>query len=212
MATKRLTTLPVTTDRRIDALLTLLAENSTIVISGAKIAKEIGVYAAAGLALDRKTACSRREREGPPAHRLPHRASAGHSGSADAQPSPLRHAFRAPHSPFLQNRFDQHRRHASGRSRRAARRCRPRRRADRRPRPRRPDLVIRKIRRNLLQHSAAPADSALPTLRCSPWSRGSPRATRPPKTWTRCLTSAGRTTCWSVIPARATAAANSEAS
>ncbi|HKV04549.1 MAG TPA: biotin--[acetyl-CoA-carboxylase] ligase [Candidatus Acidoferrales bacterium] len=36
-------TVPGTTDRRIDALLTLLAENSTIVISGAKIAKEIGV-------------------------------------------------------------------------------------------------------------------------------------------------------------------------
>ncbi|MFY9751739.1 MAG: biotin--[acetyl-CoA-carboxylase] ligase [Candidatus Acidiferrales bacterium] len=36
-------TLPGITDRRIDALLTLLAENSTIVISGAKIAKEIGV-------------------------------------------------------------------------------------------------------------------------------------------------------------------------
>jgi BirA family biotin operon repressor/biotin-[acetyl-CoA-carboxylase] ligase len=35
--------LPGTTDRHIDALLTLLAENSTIVISGAKIAKEIGV-------------------------------------------------------------------------------------------------------------------------------------------------------------------------
>jgi BirA family transcriptional regulator, biotin operon repressor / biotin---[acetyl-CoA-carboxylase] ligase len=34
---------PQSTDRRIDALLTLLAENSTIVISGAKIAKEIGV-------------------------------------------------------------------------------------------------------------------------------------------------------------------------
>ncbi len=32
-----------TTDRRIDALLTLLVDNSTIVISGAKIAKEIGV-------------------------------------------------------------------------------------------------------------------------------------------------------------------------
>ncbi len=32
-----------TTDQRIDALLTLLAENSTIVISGATIAKEIGV-------------------------------------------------------------------------------------------------------------------------------------------------------------------------
>jgi BirA family transcriptional regulator, biotin operon repressor / biotin---[acetyl-CoA-carboxylase] ligase len=43
MATKRLASLPGTTDRRIDALLTLLAENSTIVISGAKIAKEIGV-------------------------------------------------------------------------------------------------------------------------------------------------------------------------
>ncbi|HKS81745.1 MAG TPA: biotin--[acetyl-CoA-carboxylase] ligase [Candidatus Acidoferrales bacterium] len=35
--------LPESTDRRIDALLTLLAENSTIVVSGAKIAKEIGV-------------------------------------------------------------------------------------------------------------------------------------------------------------------------
>jgi BirA family biotin operon repressor/biotin-[acetyl-CoA-carboxylase] ligase len=43
MAKKPTTTLPGTTDRRIDALLTLLAENTTIVISGAKIAKEIGV-------------------------------------------------------------------------------------------------------------------------------------------------------------------------
>jgi BirA family biotin operon repressor/biotin-[acetyl-CoA-carboxylase] ligase len=43
MATKRQTALPGTTDRRIDALLTLLVENSTIVVSGAKIAKEIGV-------------------------------------------------------------------------------------------------------------------------------------------------------------------------
>jgi BirA family biotin operon repressor/biotin-[acetyl-CoA-carboxylase] ligase len=44
MATKRiLAGLPGTTDRRIDALLTLLAENATIVVSGAKIAKEIGV-------------------------------------------------------------------------------------------------------------------------------------------------------------------------
>jgi len=43
MAKKRMASLPGTTDRRIDALLTLLAENSTIVISGAKIAKEIGV-------------------------------------------------------------------------------------------------------------------------------------------------------------------------
>jgi BirA family transcriptional regulator, biotin operon repressor / biotin---[acetyl-CoA-carboxylase] ligase len=31
------------TDRRVDALLTLLAENSTIVVSGGKIAKEVGV-------------------------------------------------------------------------------------------------------------------------------------------------------------------------
>jgi BirA family transcriptional regulator, biotin operon repressor / biotin---[acetyl-CoA-carboxylase] ligase len=43
MATKRPLPLPGATDRRIDALLTLLAENATIVISGAKIAKEIGV-------------------------------------------------------------------------------------------------------------------------------------------------------------------------
>ncbi len=43
MATKRIASPPGTTDRRIDALLTLPAENSTIVISGAKIAAEIGV-------------------------------------------------------------------------------------------------------------------------------------------------------------------------
>ncbi|MGH9689939.1 MAG: biotin--[acetyl-CoA-carboxylase] ligase [Candidatus Acidiferrales bacterium] len=43
MARKTTTNVPGTTDRRIDALLTLLAENATIVISGAKIAKEIGV-------------------------------------------------------------------------------------------------------------------------------------------------------------------------
>ena len=43
MPNKRIADLPGTTDRRIDALLTLLAENSTIVISGAKIAREIGV-------------------------------------------------------------------------------------------------------------------------------------------------------------------------
>ncbi|HXW55288.1 MAG TPA: biotin--[acetyl-CoA-carboxylase] ligase [Candidatus Cybelea sp.] len=43
MATKRTANLPGITDRRIDALLTLLAENATIVVSGAKIAQEIGV-------------------------------------------------------------------------------------------------------------------------------------------------------------------------
>jgi BirA family transcriptional regulator, biotin operon repressor / biotin---[acetyl-CoA-carboxylase] ligase len=43
MANKQMVRLPGRTDRPIDALLTLLAENSTIVISGAKIAKEIGV-------------------------------------------------------------------------------------------------------------------------------------------------------------------------
>src|SRR5271170_3582373 len=36
-------TLPGTTDKRLAGLLTLLAENATIVISGARIAKEIGV-------------------------------------------------------------------------------------------------------------------------------------------------------------------------
>ena len=35
--------LPGTTDRRVAGLLTLLAENATIVISGARIAKEVGV-------------------------------------------------------------------------------------------------------------------------------------------------------------------------
>jgi len=43
MAKKRIANVPATTDQRIDALLSLLAENSTIVISGATIAKEIGV-------------------------------------------------------------------------------------------------------------------------------------------------------------------------
>jgi len=43
MGAKSKTGISGTTDRRIDALLTLLAENATIVISGAKIAKEIGV-------------------------------------------------------------------------------------------------------------------------------------------------------------------------
>ena len=43
MPAKRTKAVPGTTDRRIDALLTLLAENPTIVISGAKVAKEIGV-------------------------------------------------------------------------------------------------------------------------------------------------------------------------
>jgi BirA family transcriptional regulator, biotin operon repressor / biotin---[acetyl-CoA-carboxylase] ligase len=38
-----LETLPGTTDRRLAALLTLLAENATIVVSGARIAREIGV-------------------------------------------------------------------------------------------------------------------------------------------------------------------------
>jgi BirA family biotin operon repressor/biotin-[acetyl-CoA-carboxylase] ligase len=40
---KAKTSLPGTTDRRITALVTLLAENATIVISGTRIAREIGV-------------------------------------------------------------------------------------------------------------------------------------------------------------------------
>src|SRR6516162_10835730 len=35
--------LPGTTDRRLAALITLLSENATIVVSGARIAREIGV-------------------------------------------------------------------------------------------------------------------------------------------------------------------------
>jgi len=43
-STKTVTdTLPGTTDRRIAALVTLLAENATIVVSGARVAREIGV-------------------------------------------------------------------------------------------------------------------------------------------------------------------------
>ena len=38
-----LRTIPGTTDRRIDALLALRADNALVVISGAKIAREIGV-------------------------------------------------------------------------------------------------------------------------------------------------------------------------
>jgi BirA family biotin operon repressor/biotin-[acetyl-CoA-carboxylase] ligase len=43
MDSKRLKDIRGLTDRRIDALLTLLSENATIVVSGTKIAKEIGV-------------------------------------------------------------------------------------------------------------------------------------------------------------------------
>src|SRR5215475_1661225 len=38
-----LSNVPGTTDRRIASLLTLLAENATIIVSGARIAREIGV-------------------------------------------------------------------------------------------------------------------------------------------------------------------------
>ncbi len=43
MPKKRTAELPGVTDKRIDALVTLLADNATVVISGAKIAEEIGV-------------------------------------------------------------------------------------------------------------------------------------------------------------------------
>ena len=43
MATRRMAVLPGSTQRQIFELLSLLAENSTIVISGAQIAREIGV-------------------------------------------------------------------------------------------------------------------------------------------------------------------------
>ena len=43
--------LPGTTDRRLAALLTLLAENATIVISGARIAKRGWRFAVDGMAV-----------------------------------------------------------------------------------------------------------------------------------------------------------------
>ena len=116
MAKKLTVDLPDTTDRRIDALLTLLAENATIVISGAKIAKEIGVTRQQVWRWIEKLRELGVRVKGHPAHGLPHRARAGHSGAAAAEPSAVRHAFCAAHSPFFQNRFDEYGRDASGRT------------------------------------------------------------------------------------------------
>ena len=113
MATKRIATLPGTTDRRIDALLTLLAENSTIVISGAKIAKEIGVTRQQVWRWIEKLRALGVRVKGHPhtgyhIERMPDILV-----PQMLEPSSLRHAVRTPHLPFLQNRFDQHGRHAT---------------------------------------------------------------------------------------------------
>ena len=113
--------LPGSTDRRIDALLTLLAENSTIVISGAQVAKEIGVsrqqvwrwvqklrelgvrvkgHIATGYHIER-----------PPDILAPQLLS--HRLRGDG--------FRAADLSFFQDGFDEHRGDESGRAGRAAR-------------------------------------------------------------------------------------------
>ena len=160
MARKSTADIQGTTDRRIDALLTLLAENSTIVISGAKIAAGNRRYAAAGVALDREAARAGRAGERPSAYRLPHRAHAGHSGAADAEPSAVRHAVRAAHPSFFQNRLHEHCCDAPCRTGRAARRRRACRGADGRPRARGPLVGLGEIGGNLLHASAAARHSA----------------------------------------------------
>ena len=67
---------PGSTDRRIDALLTLLSENPMIVISGEKIARRNRRDPLGGVAMDAAAAGAGRAREGPSAHRLSDRARA----------------------------------------------------------------------------------------------------------------------------------------
>ena len=95
--------LPGTTDRRLDALLTLLAENSTIVISGAKIAKEIGVTRQQVWRWIEKLREAGRAREGPCGDGISHRAGSGYFGGATFESPALRHAFCAADLSFFQN-------------------------------------------------------------------------------------------------------------
>ena len=69
-----------------------------------------------GVALDRKTPRARRPREGPSAHRLSDRKSAGHPGAEDSAQAAAAGAVRKAHPPFLQDGFDQLRRHDAGRA------------------------------------------------------------------------------------------------
>ena len=191
---RRLTTFPVTTDRRIDALLTLLAENSTIVISGAKIAKEIGVTRQQVWRWIEKLRALGVSVKGHP-----------HTGyHIERMPdilAPQMLSHRLYGTPFARRihhffKIDSTNTVAMhlGEAGRAARRRRAGRRADRRTRPRRPVMVIGKIRRNLLQillrPPIPPAHAPLLTLVAGLAARDAAAEdldTLP--------TSAGRTTC-----------------
>jgi biotin operon repressor len=107
MPKKAIADIQGTTDRRIDALLSLLAENSTIVISGAKIAREIGVTRQQVWRWIEKLRALGVRVKGHPHTGLSHRAHAGHSGSADAEPSAVWHTVRPAHPPLFQNRLHQ---------------------------------------------------------------------------------------------------------
>ena len=141
--------LPGTTDRRIDALLTLLSENPMIVISGQKIAREIGVSRSTVWRWTQKLRAlgvrvKGHPRTGYQIERVPDVLS----------PNLLRRRlrdshFRQAHLPFLQGRLDQRHRHGAGTSGRAARRDRPGRGANRRARARRAHLALGKNQRHL---------------------------------------------------------------
>ena len=138
------TALSGTTDRRIDALLALLADNAMIVISGAKIAREIGVTRSTVWRWVRKAARAGREGEGPPARRLSDRKSARPAGAETSAPPAAIGSVRQTHPPFFQDRFHQFRCHESGRARRAARNRGDRGGTNGGPRPRRDTPGIRK--------------------------------------------------------------------
>ena len=107
------TAFPGTTDRRIDALLALLADNPMIVISGAKIAREIGVTRTTVWRwIEKLRALGVRvkghPRTGYQIERVPDML-APKMLRRRLHPAPLRKA----HPPFLQDRLDQLRGHGA---------------------------------------------------------------------------------------------------
>ena len=175
--TTRMATLPGTTDRRIDALLALLAENSTIVISGAKIAKEIGVSRQQVWRWIEKLRALGVRVKGHAAHRLSHRARAGYSGAATAEPPPHGTAFAKRIYHFFKidstNTVAMHLGEAGephGAVVLAEEQTAGRGRAGR-------NMALGEIRWHLLQGSAFVRAFLPRTPRCSRWSPASPRAT-----------------------------------
>src|SRR5215831_6748634 len=152
MPSKPTKTLPGATDRRIDALLALLSENSTIVISGAQIAKEIGV--------SRQQVFRWIETLRALGVKVKGHASAGYPRAAIARAAAARDRLLQAHSPFFQGGVHEYHRHASGRSRRSAWNCRACRGADRRPRTRWANLAHGKIRGDFVHSFGAAAHSS----------------------------------------------------